>query len=78
MNLCNNPGALWGCFYAFCEEAVSSNQTEACNMTFNLMNRTTRLYPTGKSVAEQRESKQKAEEVLIEEILKAAGLEALD
>lgn len=35
------------------------------------------LVPTGKPVACQRDAQTKAEEILIEEILKAAGLEPL-
>lgn len=40
--------------------------------------RTAHLYPAGKPAVAQREAKPEAEESLIEEILKAAGLEALD
>lgn len=42
------------------------------------IDRTIHLLPAGKPAAEQHESEPKADEILIEEILKAAGLEPLD
>ena len=41
-------------------------------------NRTAHLRPTGEPSTVQQKSETKVEEILIEEILKAAGLEALD
>lgn len=43
-----------------------------------LMERTAHLHPAGRPATEKRQSKPTADEILIEEILKAAGLEALD
>lgn len=47
-------------------------------MTLEMIYRAAQQPRLGKPATEQREAKSKAEEVLIEEILKAAGLEALD
>jgi hypothetical protein len=47
-------------------------------MMTELTKQAVQLHPAGKTAGGQREAKLKAEEILIEEILKAAGLEAVN